>query len=72
MHAGGQSVLEQFGERFGFRDMFDRVFTVREYEPDGSFAAAGIEVTAMRLPHYTLETYGFRLTAERADDRLLG
>ena len=72
VHAGGQAVLEQFGERFGFRDMFDRVFTVREYEPDETFTAAGIEVTAMRLPHYTLETYGFRLTANGTDDRLLG
>jgi ribonuclease BN (tRNA processing enzyme) len=63
VHAGGQSVLETFGERFGFRDMFDRVFTVREYEPEATFTAAGIELTAMRLPHYTLETYGFRLTA---------
>ena len=34
VHGGGQEVLEQFGERFGFRDMFDRVFTVREYGPE--------------------------------------
>ena len=57
-------MLEQFGERFGFRDMFDRVFTVREYEPEEPFTAAGIDVTPMRLPHYTLETYGFRLAAD--------
>jgi ribonuclease BN (tRNA processing enzyme) len=57
-------VLEQFGERFGFRDMFDRVFTVCEYEPERPFMAAGIEVTPMRLPHYTLETYGFRLSVD--------
>ena len=63
VHAGGQAVLEQFGERFGFRDMFDRVFTVREYEPERPFMAAGVEITALRLPHYTLETYGFRLSA---------
>jgi len=64
VHAGGQTVLEQFGERFGFRDMFDRVFTVCEYEPELPFIAAGIEVTPMRLPHYTLETYGFRLSVD--------
>lgn len=63
VHAGGRAVLEQFGERFGFRDMFDRVFTVREYEPEEPFDAAGFEVTPLRLPHYTLETYGFRLSA---------
>lgn len=63
VHAGGRAVLEQFGGRFGFTDMFDRVFTVREYTAEQPFGAAGFEVTPMRLPHYTLETYGFRLSA---------
>lgn len=63
VHAGGREVLEDFGERFGFRDMFDRVFTVCEYAPEQPFTAAGVEVTPFRLPHYTLETYGFRLSA---------
>ncbi len=63
VHAGGREVLEQFGSRFGFRDMFDRVFTVKEYAAEQPFTAAGFEVTPFRLPHYTLETYGFRLTA---------
>ena len=31
--------------------------------PRRPFAAAGIDVTPMRLPHYRLETYGFRLAA---------
>ena len=64
VHAGGRAVLEQFGERFGFRDMFDRVFTVREYAPEEPFMAAGFEVTPLQLPHYMLETYGFRLSAD--------
>ena len=64
VHAGGRDVLEQFGERFGFRDMFDRVFTVREYTPEEPFMAAGFKVLPMRLPHYTLETYGFRILAD--------
>jgi ribonuclease BN (tRNA processing enzyme) len=64
VHEGGRDVLEDFGERFGFRDMFDRVFTVREYAPEEPFMAAGFEVTPLRLPHYTLETYGFRLSAD--------
>jgi ribonuclease BN (tRNA processing enzyme) len=62
VHAGGRDVLEEFGERFGFRDMFDRVFTVCEYEAEEPFVAAGVEITALRLPHYRLETYGFRLS----------
>ena len=48
----------------GSRDMFDQVFTVLEYEPEREFTAAGIDVTPVRLPHYTLETYGFRLAAD--------
>jgi ribonuclease BN (tRNA processing enzyme) len=63
VHAGGHELLERFGTRFGFSDMFDRVFTVREYAPDEAFKAAGIDVTPVRLPHYRLETYGFRLAA---------
>ena len=64
VHQGGRDVLEEFGERFGFRDMFDRVFTVREYPPEEPFLAAGFEVLPVQLPHYTLETYGFRLSAD--------
>ena len=64
VHAGGRAVLEQFGERLGFRNMFDLAFTVREYSPEQPFMAAGFEVTPVRLPHYTLETYGFRLSAD--------
>jgi ribonuclease BN (tRNA processing enzyme) len=63
VHTGGRAVLERFGEQFGFRDMFDRVFAVREYAPEQPFTAAGFEVTPVRLPHYTVETYGFRLSA---------
>jgi ribonuclease BN (tRNA processing enzyme) len=61
VHAGGREVLERFGERFGFPDMFDRVFTVSEYAPDTVFAVPGFDVEPYRLPHYTLETYGFRV-----------
>jgi ribonuclease BN (tRNA processing enzyme) len=63
VHDGGREILEDFGEQFGFRDMFDRVFTVHEYPPEEPFVAAGFEVLPMRLPHYTLETYGFRLSS---------
>ncbi len=64
VHEGGLEVLEEFAERFGFRGMFDHVFTVREYAPDEPFVAGGVEVVPLRLPHYTLETYGFRLSAD--------
>jgi ribonuclease BN (tRNA processing enzyme) len=37
---------------------------VREYPAEEPIEIAGIELTAMRLPHYTLETYGFRVSAD--------
>jgi ribonuclease BN (tRNA processing enzyme) len=58
----GSTRLRHFGIRFGTPDMFERCFTVREYEPDTPFAAGDLEVTAICLPHYTLETYGLRVS----------
>jgi ribonuclease BN (tRNA processing enzyme) len=66
VHHGGRTILEEFGVRFGFPDMFDRVFSVREFGDDGPFAAAGFTVEPIRLPHYRVETYGFRVTADGA------
>ena len=43
--------------------MFDRASPWREYAAEEPFRAAGIDVTPVRLPHYRLETYGFRLAA---------
>jgi len=59
---GGHARLEHFGDDLGFPDMFERVFTVREYEPGVPFEAAGLEVTALRTPHYRMAAYGFRVT----------
>jgi ribonuclease BN (tRNA processing enzyme) len=64
VHPGGRTILEEFGVRFGFPDMFDRVFALAEFGEDGPFAPAGVPVTAVRLPHYRVETYGFRVSAE--------
>jgi ribonuclease BN (tRNA processing enzyme) len=55
--------LEELGSRLGFPDMFERTFVLHEYDGDHSFStAAGIDVLPVRLPHYRLETYGFRVT----------
>jgi ribonuclease BN (tRNA processing enzyme) len=66
VHHGGRTILEEFGVRFGFPDMFDRVFSVREYGDDGGFTPAGFTVDAVRLPHYRVETYGFRIRGDGA------
>ena len=58
----GRVELQAFGERFGTADMFERTFTVSEYAEDEPFSAAGLQVTAVRLPHYRLRTFGVRVS----------
>jgi len=59
---GGRRELDLFSTRFGIPDMFDRAFAVNEYRDGERFAAAGFELLPLRLPHYTLETYGLRVS----------
>ncbi len=59
---GGAEVLRIFGERFGFADMFEQVFDLREYADGEPFEAAGLEVTPMRVPHYELLSFGLRVS----------
>jgi ribonuclease BN (tRNA processing enzyme) len=59
---GGREELAAFGTRFGTPDMFNRSFDLREFVEGEPFAAAGFELTPVRLPHYTVQTFGFRVT----------
>jgi ribonuclease BN (tRNA processing enzyme) len=59
----GRGRIRDFGTRLGWEDMFESTFDVHDYEEAVPFAtAAGLEVFAIRLPHYTLRTYGLRVT----------
>ena len=62
VQSGGREELELFGEHFGMPDMFERTFDVREYDEDEAFEAAGLRIKPVRLPHYTLRTFGFRVS----------
>jgi ribonuclease BN (tRNA processing enzyme) len=62
VYRGGRKFLEELGSRLGFPDMFERTFTLAEYDGDTPFTTVGLEVLPVRLPHYRLETYGFRVT----------
>jgi ribonuclease BN (tRNA processing enzyme) len=64
----GISILEEFGTRLGFPDMFERVFDLAEYDAEVPFAANGNTVLAYRVPHYRLDAYALRITN---DDRTL-
>jgi ribonuclease BN (tRNA processing enzyme) len=60
---GGISKLAQFGADFGTTTMFADTFPLVEYTEGKPFVtAAGLEVTATRVPHYTVEAYAFRVT----------
>jgi ribonuclease BN (tRNA processing enzyme) len=58
----GAARLRHFGVRFGTAEMFEESFRLREYAPETPFTAGEFEVTPIRLPHYTLETYGLRVS----------
>ena len=47
--------------RLGGEDMFERAFDVFEYEARVPFTAAGLQVTAVPLLHYDMQTHGFRV-----------
>ncbi|HSP71286.1 MAG TPA: MBL fold metallo-hydrolase [Gaiellaceae bacterium] len=59
---GGEGRLREFGSRLGWEEMWETAFRLREYAEGGPFEAAGLTVTAIRVPHYTLTTYGLRVT----------
>jgi ribonuclease BN (tRNA processing enzyme) len=61
---GGIDECHTFSDFWGVPRMFERAFELREYEPRSPFAAAGFNVEAHRLPHYTMEAYGFRVWAD--------
>jgi ribonuclease BN (tRNA processing enzyme) len=59
----GRKRFEDIGVRLGFPDMFERTFHMSEYQPGIPFTIGDLAVTATRVPHYTLETYAFRVEA---------
>src|ERR671936_2287589 len=58
----GRTLLERFESTLGAPQMFERTFELREYQPRQTFSAAGLQVTAIQVPHYVIETYGFRVS----------
>ena len=59
---GGVETLRGFTSRLSADPLFD-AFEVHEYAEGGSFRAAGFEITPVRVPHYDLLTFGFRVEA---------
>ena len=59
---GGTERLRGYGKQMAFVDQIDEVFDVREYEEATPFRAAGFELSALRLDHYSELTFGLRIS----------
>ncbi len=60
---GGVAQLASFGEQLGTPEMFELAFRPREYAERVEFeTAAGLRITPVRVPHYTLATFALRVT----------
>jgi ribonuclease BN (tRNA processing enzyme) len=58
----GLALMHEFADRFGIPHMFEKVFRLHEYRGGEGFSAAGLDVMPLRVPHYQVETYGFRVS----------
>ncbi len=59
---GGRAILAELGGRLGRPDMFEAAFVVSEYERGRPFSVDEVEVTALKVLHYDLDAYGFRVS----------
>ena len=59
---GGADRLTDFGARLGTEDMFEKVFAVTEYVRGEPFGVGALDITAIKVPHYRLETFGLRVS----------
>jgi ribonuclease BN (tRNA processing enzyme) len=59
---GGRETLSRLGADLGQREMFEDTFDVHEYVDGEPFEAAGYEVEARRVLHYTMLAFGFRVS----------
>src|SRR5689334_19030403 len=58
----GRERIRDFGAQLGWDDMFDQAFLLQDYAEDEPFSVAGFTILARRLPHYTLLTFGLRVS----------
>jgi len=59
---GGIERLRGYGKQMAFAEQIDRVFDVHEYEEGKPFLAAGFDLVALRLDHYSELTFGLRVS----------
>jgi len=60
---GGRTYLASVAGQFGGGpDMFDRAFDLHEYAVAAPNEIAGFEVVPVQMRHYSVDTYGFRVS----------
>jgi ribonuclease BN (tRNA processing enzyme) len=60
---GGREKLAELARCLGgFPDMFDRTFRVAEYAAGETASIAGFEVFPLRMQHYSMSSFGFRVS----------
>ena len=59
---GGTERLRGYGKQMAFVGQIDQVFEVSEYEEASQFSAAGFDLVALRLDHYSELTFGLRVS----------
>jgi ribonuclease BN (tRNA processing enzyme) len=60
---GGRETLARLGVELGRPDMFEQTFQLHEYADGEPFETAGQQVTAVRVLHYAMLAFGFRVSA---------
>jgi ribonuclease BN (tRNA processing enzyme) len=64
---GGRTFLASLAGQFGGGpDMFDQAFAIHEYAVGTANEIAGFEVVPHPMRHYSIDTYGFRVSDGRA------
>jgi ribonuclease BN (tRNA processing enzyme) len=58
---GSREALRPVLARVGFETMLDEAFELREYVEGEAFETAGFAVTPVRVDHYGLDCFGFRV-----------
>ena len=61
---GGTEELERFSEFWGVPHMWEKAFSAHEYPEGDAFEAAGFRVEAIRVPHYLMQAYAFRVAED--------
>jgi ribonuclease BN (tRNA processing enzyme) len=59
---GGRDVLAKLGTELGGAEMFETAFDVHEYVDGETFEAAGARITPLRVLHYEMLAFGFRVS----------